>query len=125
MHAFLEKHINDAEETPIPKFNVSKGFIYDFKKNHRITSKKCHIKRRTNNKKYDQIFIDDMEKLFSNTDLHYIINIDENGWEVIHGNIKVWHMVGADHVVRYANDDNINDRFCPTKKEGQNIVLIL
>lgn len=103
MHAFLEKHRNDSEDTPIPKFNVSKGFIYDFKKNHRITSKKCHTKRRPDNKKYDQIFIDDMEDLFSNNDLHYIINIDETGWEVVPGSIKVWHMVGADHVVRYAN----------------------
>ena len=32
MWAFLEKHHGDDEETPIPHFNASRGFIYDFKK---------------------------------------------------------------------------------------------
>lgn len=43
MDAFLEKHIND-EKTP--NFNVSDGFIFRFKQRHRISSRKCHLKRR-------------------------------------------------------------------------------
>ena len=103
MQAFLEKHMNDPDDAEIKRFSVSKGFIYDFKKNHRITSKKCHTKRRPANKKYDKLFIKDIEELFENNDVHYIINIDETGWEVIPSNIRVWHMVGEDHVVRYIN----------------------
>ena len=103
MQAYLEKHMNDPEDAEIKRFSVSKGFIYDFKKNHRITSKKCHTKRRPANKKYDKIFVKDIEELFANNDAHYIINIDEAGWEVVPSNIRVWHMVGEDHVVRYIN----------------------
>ena len=106
MQAFLEKHRNDPEDEPIKPFSISKGFIYDFKKNHRITSKKCHTKRRPDNKKYDKMFVQDMEDLFANNNLHYIINIDETAWEVVPANIMVWHMVGADHVVRYVNANN-------------------
>ena len=106
MQAFLEKHRNDPEDAPIRQFSVSKGFIYDFKKNHRITSKKCHTKRRPDNKKYDKIFVADIEDVFANNNRHYIINIDETGWEVVPGNIRVWHMVGADHVVRYVNSND-------------------
>lgn len=103
MQAYFEKHRNDPEDAPIKQFTVSKGFIYDFKKNHRITSKKCHTKRRPDNKKYDSLFVADIEDVFANNDLRYIINIDETGWQVVPGNISVWHMVGADHVVRYIN----------------------
>ena len=103
MNAFLEKHRNDPEDATIRQFTVSKGFIYDFKKNHRITSKKCHTKRRPDNKKYDKFFVADIEDVFRNNELRYIINIDETGWDVIPGNIRTWHMVGTDHVVRYVN----------------------
>ena len=103
IQAFLEKHRNDPEDVDIPQFNASKGFIYDFKKNHGITSRKCHTKRRPDNKKYDTSFLQDMEWLFSHVPLKYIVNVDETGWEVVPGNIKVWHLVGQDHVVRYVN----------------------
>ena len=46
MQAFLEKHRNDPEDALIRQFSVSKGFIYDFKINHRIASKKCQITKR-------------------------------------------------------------------------------
>lgn len=103
MQAYLEKHRNDPEDTPIKQFSVSKGFIYKFKKHHRITSKKCHTKRRPDCKKYDKAFVQDIEEVFANNNPRYIINIDETGWEVVPGNIRVWHMVGCDHVVRYVN----------------------
>ena len=38
MEAFLEKHRNDPEDAEIPHFNASKGFIYDFKKNHGLAN---------------------------------------------------------------------------------------
>ena len=41
--------------------------------------------------------------LFNNVPLKYIVNVDETCWEVVPGNIKVWHLVGQDHVVRYVN----------------------
>ena len=100
MQAFLEKHRDDDD---IPQFAASKGFIYDFKRNHGFSSRKCHTKRRPDNKKYDKTFIQSMEWLFSNVDSHYIVNVDETGWDTVPANIKVWHLTGKDHVVRYVN----------------------
>ena len=106
MQAFLEKHKDDPEDFEIPHFNASKGFIYDFKKNHGFVSRRCHTKRRPDNKKYDKTFCDAMAWVFSNVDPHYIVNVDETGWAVIPNNLRVWHMVGKDHVVRYVNGND-------------------
>ena len=100
MTAYLEKY-KDVED--IPKFNASKGFIYDFKKHHGITSRRCHTKRRPDNKRYDQMFIDAMTDLFNNVNLKYIVNIDETAWETVPTGLRAWHLVGEDHVVRYVN----------------------
>ena len=103
MDAFLEKHMNDPEDSPLPQFQASKGFIYDFKKNHRLSSRKCHTKRRPDNKKYDEKFQQSIEWLFANVDPTYIINVDETSWEVVPNHLRVWHPTGADHVLRYVN----------------------
>ena len=103
MDAYLEKHKDDPEDHPLPQFQASNGFIYDFKKNHRLTSKKCHTKRRPDLTKYEKSFIDAIEWLFQNVDPSYIVNVDETSWEVVPTNIKCWHPVGKDHVVRYVN----------------------
>ena len=106
MTAFLEKYPTNHEddnEQKMPRFEASKGFIYDFKKNHGFSTRRCHTKRRPSNKKYDQRFVDAMNWVFSNVDLHYIVNVDETSWEVVPKTILTWHPKGADHVVRYAN----------------------
>ena len=100
MAAYLEKYKDDENS---PEFNASKGFIYDFKKNHGITSRKCHTKRRPDNKKYDKKFADSMSNLFANTSSKYIVNIDETAWETVPEGLRAWHLVGEDHVVRYVN----------------------
>ena len=106
MSAFLEKHKDDGEDVSLPQFNASRGFIYDFKKNHGISSRKCHTKRRPNNKSYDQHFVDDMKWLFENVDEKYIINVDETSWNLVPSFIKTWHPIGRDHVVRYLNGND-------------------
>ena len=103
MEAFLEKHRNDPEDAEIPRFQASKGFIYSFKQHHRLTSRKCHTKRRPQNKKYDESFCKAMDWLFANVDPTYIVNVDETSWEIVPSNIRTWHPVGKDHVVRYVN----------------------
>ena len=103
LDAYLEKHKDDGEDSILPQFQASNGFIYDFKKNHRLTSKKCHFKRRPVFSKYEQSFIDAIEWLFANIDPTYIVNIDETSWELIPNNIRSWHPVGKDHVVRFTN----------------------
>ena len=102
LFAFNEKYRN-ADLAQIPKFGASNGYIYDFKRNHNLCSRRCHFKRRPSGKEYDEDFIKEMDWLFKNVDHKYIVNADETGWEVVPGNIKVWHIIGQDHVVRYVN----------------------
>ena len=100
MDAFLEKY-KDSEE--IPDFQASNGFVYDFKKNHRLSSKRCHTKRRPTNPKYDREFINKIENLFATVDPEYIVNVDETSWELVPSYLRGWHLTGRDHVIRYIN----------------------
>jgi hypothetical protein len=45
IRAFLEKY--SGNETSVPAFNVSAGFITGFKLRNGFSSRSCHIKRRT------------------------------------------------------------------------------
>ena len=114
MDAFLEKHLNDEK---IPNFNASDGFVFRFKQRHRISSRKCHLKRRPpcRTKEIDD-FLLEMQNLFDhppdeteeeqNLRLSHIVNCDETNWVITPKNIKVWHPTNHDHVVRYANSND-------------------
>ena len=111
MDAFFEKY-NDPNIIP-PSFNVSNGFISNFKNRHRFVSRKCHCKRRPNgNKEQIENFLNKMMELFQKIPCKteeeesqrlYHFNADETAWEITPEDIRVWHPVGVDHVVRYAN----------------------
>ena len=101
MCAFIEKFKDEEDYKKIPQFVCSKGFIYNFKKKHRLSSKRCHAKRRPDNKQYDKEFCYEMHKLFEEIPLYYICNVDETALTTIPSFLQSWHMVGHDHVVRY------------------------
>lgn len=83
--AYLDKHYNDEEFDF--EHNVSKGYIYSFKRRHNFVSKLCHLKRRPTTD-YDNFdFID-----------NFIINIDETAIFVAPKQLKVWHSKGVDDV---------------------------
>ena len=109
MAAFLEKYRTEEDYNKIPHFVCSKGFIYSFKQHHGITSRKCHLKRRPDNKAYDKTFAYEMHQLFEEIDKHYICNIDETSLMICPSDLRVWHSKGEDHVVRY-NKSSTKDR---------------
>ena len=54
INAYLEKY-RDSEN--IKYFNASDGCIFDFKSKFRISSKKCHIRRRPEKRTFEDSFI--------------------------------------------------------------------
>jgi hypothetical protein len=46
-------------------------------------------------------FIEEMKAVFQSVSHQNIINIDETSWELVPKNIKVLHITGSDHAVRY------------------------
>ena len=45
LYQYVHKYGNDAV-TDIPDFNCSKGYIYNFKKKYKFSSRRAHVKRR-------------------------------------------------------------------------------
>lgn len=101
LEVLVEFYINyhgDDEDLDY-EFQVSKGYIYYFKKRHGFVSKLCHIKRRPSmNIVYMNQFIEDMKVLFDAVQLNRIINIDETALFVAPKNLKIWHSRGQDDV---------------------------
>lgn len=99
-NAFLDKHYND--ENFDFEYNVSNGYIYEFKKRHSFVSKLCHLKRRpsTNNTNYNFIdsFIEEMKKLFDTCANARIVNVDETAIFVSPKQLRIWHSKGVDDV---------------------------
>lgn len=73
----LEKY-RDADD--IKQFNASDGYIWDFKNKYRISSKKCHIRRRPEKGSFESSFVNKIPKLKKECDNDYIININESWW---------------------------------------------
>ena len=113
INAYLEKY-RDAEN--IKQFNASDGYIWDFKNKYRISSKKCHIRRRPEKGSFESSFVNKIQKLKKECDNDYIINIDETSWQLFPKNILVWQNKGEDHNVCYMNKANPKD--CLTVMAG-------
>lgn len=113
MNAYLEKYSNLEDIKP---FNASDGYINDFKTHHRISSKKCHIRRRPAKGSFEETFVNRIEKLKKECDNDFIINIDETSWQLFPNNLLVWQNKGEDHNVCYLNKANPKD--CMTVMAG-------
>lgn len=95
---YQKKYISSNFET-IPKFNCSNGFIYDFKKRHRFSSRKAHLKRRCQVDPEDVAhWKRQLENLMETVDRDCLINADETSWAVFPGNIFTWSTTRSENV---------------------------
>ena len=101
--AYLEK--NHQNNQMIQKdFLISRGFIYDFKKRNRISSRRPHVKRRPLISETDKNeFIQKIQNLLSTKDHSRIINADETSWKCFPCGIFTWSETGSDNVKVYFN----------------------
>ena len=88
---------------------MSDGYIFNFKEKHRISSRKCHIRRRPENGTFEEEFVNQVENLKQTNDNDFIINIDETSWELFPNNLLVWQCKNEDHAVCYMNKANPKD----------------
>ena len=113
INAYLEKY-RDSEN--IKYFNASDGYIFDFKNKFRISSKKCHVRRRPEKGTFEDGFLQKIKKLKKECDNDFIINIDETAWQLFPKNLLVWQNKGEDHNVCYMN--KANHKECITVMAG-------
>ena len=91
MSEYIRKYKDSNDIIP---FNVSDDYIVNFKNRHKISIKKCHVKRRTDKNFFVNNFLKTVEDLKENEDNDYIINIDETSWEVFPKSILIWQEKG-------------------------------
>lgn len=95
---YQRKYISPFYEK-IPAFNCSNGFIYDFKKRHRFSSRRAHMKRRpTMNAEDLAHWTEQIKILLETVDRDCVINADETSWTVFPGNILTWSTTGSENV---------------------------
>lgn len=110
---YLRKY-RDSEN--IIQFQASSGYISSFKKKYRISSRKCHIRRRPKAASFDEQFVNKIEMLKQTQDNDLIINIDETSWQLFPNNLLIWHCKNEDHAVCYM--DKANPKDCITVIAG-------
>ena len=72
MDAFNEKYMYEDDYNKIPKFNASDGFVTDFKNRNNFVSRRLHAARRPLVRNFDDIFAQQMDKLFKTVPPCYI-----------------------------------------------------
>ena len=83
----------------IPDFKCSKGYIYDFKKKHRFSSRRGHLKRRSDVSEAGvEAWRQQMQWLLDNGDRDCILNCDETSWRLHPGNVLTWARCGSQSV---------------------------
>ena len=125
MQAFLEKY-QDSEK--IPKFNCSNGFIYDFKKRNRFSSRRGHAKRRpaANQEEIDK-WKQKIRKLLKTVDKDHIANVDETSWFFYPRGLLTWAQKGAKNV-SFQIDGNDKDNLtalCAITASGTKLPMMI
>jgi hypothetical protein len=91
-----------AEELGIgfDRAKFSTHFIHDFKKRHKLSSRRFHLRRRDRaNSSHDTAdWVDKITDLLNTVPHEYIINCDETAWRVVPNGLLTWAPVGADGV---------------------------
>ena len=93
---YVEKY-KDAEN--IPNFSCSAGFIADFKKRQRFSTRRQHFKRRPT---VDETTLEEwthrISELLRERDLDYVFNCDETSWKLFPSGLLTWADTGAENV---------------------------
>lgn len=107
LHAYNEKIQASNDEHP-KDFHCSKGFINNFKKRHRITSRKAHVKRRSllNNEQNMQEWEKNISNLLANVSLENIVNADETFWKIVPNGLQTWAPINSHDININSNNDN-------------------
>ena len=90
----MQKYGNGAVRD-IPDFECSNGYIYDFKKKYKFSSRRAHLKRRSDVSEAGvEAWRQQMQCLLENVDRDCILNCDETSWKLHPGNILTWARCG-------------------------------
>ena len=101
MDAFLNKH--RETENP-PEFQVSEGFIQDFKKRNMFSSRRTHPKKRpSRDAEKEARFMHEMSELLRHCDRDRILNVDETFWTCTPMDLRTWGKKGAEEVGVHVN----------------------
>ena len=111
MEAFLNKH-KDTDEPP--EFQVSEGFIQDFKRRNLFSSRRTHPKKRpARNPEKEARFLREMSELLKTCDRDRILNVDETFWTCTPMDLRTWGKRGEEAVGVHVN---------AVEKEGLTVV---
>jgi hypothetical protein len=91
--------VESDEATTIRDFTASKGFLYDFKKRHRISSRRAHYKRRPKpNEAQKRAWKKEIVQLLRNNPPENVLNSDETCWRLYPSGILTWAATGSENV---------------------------
>ena len=97
IQAYLEKYSDEEEE--LKQFNASNGFIYDFKRRNRFSSRRAHFKRRCqSSEERIEPWIERVRHLLETVPREMIYNCDETAWKMFPNGILTWAIKGAEGV---------------------------
>ena len=95
-HAWYDKY-RDAEE--VPDFHFSDGFIDDFKRRHRLSTRKAHLARRPKTTiEQQRKFVEAVKLVLDKVPKQYVLNCDETFWRSVPGDIRTWGVKGSDTI---------------------------
>ena len=95
----IEYYLSIHPGDDIKMFNCSDGFIADFKRRHKFSSKRFHFKRRPNvTPEQRQHWLEQMGKLLAEVPHSRIINCDETSYCLYPKGLLTWAVVGQDNV---------------------------
>jgi hypothetical protein len=101
-HLIMEEHLGRYGDVPwdeILDFHVSAGFISDFKKRNRFSSRRGHYKRRPSvDPARCAEWRQEIETLLANVDHDLILNGDETSWCLHPRGVTTWATRGAENI---------------------------
>ena len=98
LERYVQKYIHSDREK-IPDFNCSNGYIYDFKRKHRFSSRRAHAKRICVVKDADlHHWREQIRDLLEHGDRDCIINADQTSWAMFPSNVLTWARTGDENI---------------------------
>jgi hypothetical protein len=89
----------DEEAPTFQQFGSSNGFIHNFKKRNRFSSRRSHFKRRAPpNPALENQFLTEIHEIMSRTDPQFILNCDETSWRLYPNGILTWADKGSQNI---------------------------